>query len=75
MSARRYIYSVPTLRRRVTWVVVDRSDPWVVSRDSPILTNHPEVVSAFVARLDGDASWRRVFDRAGVAVYERQPAG
>jgi uncharacterized membrane protein len=74
LSARRYVYSVPTLRPRVTWVVVDRSDPWVVSRESPILTNHPEVVSAFVGRLDEDASWRRVFDRAGVTVYERQLA-
>ena len=74
LSGRRYVYSVPMLERRVTWVVVDRSDPWVVSRDSPILTNHPEIVRAFVARLDEDPGWRRVFDRAGVVVYERQPA-
>ena len=55
-------------------MVVDRSDPWVVSRDSPILTNHPDVVAAFVARLDEDSSWRQVFDRSGVAVYERRAA-
>jgi uncharacterized membrane protein len=74
LSARRYVYSVPMLTPRVTWVVVDRADPWVVSRDSPILTNHPEVVRAFVARLDEDSSWRPVFDRVGVVVYERQAA-
>ena len=56
------------------WIVVDRADPWVVSRGSPILTNHPEVVDAFVARLEEDSAWRKVFDRAGVVVYDRQSA-
>jgi uncharacterized membrane protein len=70
LSARRYVYSVPTLGR-ATWVVVDRSDPWVVSRGSPILTNHPEVVRAFVARMKGDPDWRPVFDRSGVVVFQR----
>ena len=68
-----YIYSVPMLGG-ATWVVVDRADPWVVSRDSPILTNHPEVVRAFVGEAGRGRRWRRVFDRAGVAVFERQPA-
>ncbi len=70
LSARKYVYSVPVLER-ATWVVVDRADPWVVSRDSPILTKHPEVVRAFVAELEEDTSWRTVFDRAGVVVFAR----
>ena len=70
LSARRYIYTVPQLER-ATWVVVDRSDPWIVSPESPILTNHPEVVRAFVSRLEGDPTWERVFDRAGVVVFRR----
>ena len=70
LSARRYIYSVPVLGR-ASWVVVDRADPWVVSRDSPILTNHPEVVRAFVAELEADPAWRSVFDRSGVIVFTK----
>jgi uncharacterized membrane protein len=70
LSARKHIYSVPVLGR-AEWVVVDRADPWVVSRDSPILTNHPERVQAFVTRLDNDASWETVFDRSGVVVLRR----
>ena len=54
----------------LTWVVVDRADPWVVTRDSPILTNHPERVRAFVARLESDG-WQMVFDRSGVVVLRR----
>jgi uncharacterized membrane protein len=70
LSARRYVYSVPVLGR-ATWVVVDRDDPWVVSKDSPILTNHPEVVKAFAARLGADSSWTKVFDTAGVVVFRK----
>lgn len=73
LSSREYIYSVPVLGR-ARWVVVDRADPWVVSRDSPILTNHPERVRAFVARLENDGSWTTVFDRSGVVVLRRDRA-
>jgi len=73
LSARRYVYSVPVLGR-ATWVVVDRDDPWVVSEDSPILTNHPEVVNAFAARLGADPSWTKVFDSAGVVVFRKDAA-
>jgi hypothetical protein len=70
LSARQYIYSVPVLER-ATWVVVDRADPWIVTRDSPILTNHPEVVRAFVAKLADDPAWHTVFDRSGVVVFRK----
>jgi hypothetical protein len=70
LSARKYVYSVPVLGR-AEWVVVDRVDPWVVSRDSPILTNHPERVHAFLSRLEDDPSWGTVFDRDGVVVLRR----
>jgi hypothetical protein len=73
LSARRYVNSVPLLGP-ATWVVVDRSDPWIVTPQSPILTNHPEVVSAFVARLERDPEWESVFDRAGVVVFRRVSA-
>jgi uncharacterized membrane protein len=70
LSARRYVYSVPVLGR-AEWVVVDSPDPWVVRPDSPILTNHPEVVAAFVRRLERDARWSKVFERDGVLVFQK----
>jgi uncharacterized membrane protein len=70
LSARRYHYSVPVLRR-AEWVVVDLDDPWVVSEGAPLLTNHPEIVRAFAQRLRGDASWAKVFERDGVLVFRR----
>jgi uncharacterized membrane protein len=70
LSARRYFYSVPNLGR-AEWVVVDLDDPWVVRRDSPILTNHPEVVRAFAARIERDRGWRTVFERDGVLVFRK----
>jgi uncharacterized membrane protein len=70
LSARRYVYSVPNLLR-ATWVVVDRADPWTVEADSPVLLNRPEVVEAFVARLERDPAWESVFDRAGVVVFRK----
>ena len=70
LSARQYVYTVPVLEE-ATWAVVDRADPWTVSRNSPLLTNHPEIVSAFVARLDADRHWHRVLDRSGVVVFRK----
>jgi uncharacterized membrane protein len=70
LSARKYVYSVPVLGR-AEWAVVDRTEPWVVRLDSPILTKHPEVVRALVRRLEGDASWTKVFERDGVVVFRK----
>ena len=70
LSARRYVYSVPMLGR-ADWVVVDLNDPWVVRRDSPILTRHPEVVRRFTAGLESDPGWETVFERDGVVVFRR----
>ena len=74
LSARRYVYSVPYLGR-AEWVVIDRSDPWVVRRDSPILTRQPKVVRRLVTRLEGDANWQKVFERDGVLVFRRLEPG
>jgi uncharacterized membrane protein len=70
LSARRYVYSVPVLGR-AEWVLVDLDDPWVVSADSPILTNHPEVVSVFVERLRESPDWREVSAESRVLVFRR----
>ena len=70
LSARRYVYSVPVLGR-AEWAVVDTSEPWVVTPDSPILTQDEEGVRAFVDRLDRDPAWSLVFEREGVVVLRR----
>lgn len=70
LSARRYVYSVPYLRR-AEWVVLDTGDPWVVSRDSPILYPRPAVVRRFLERLQADPAWETVYERSGVAVLRR----
>ena len=70
LSARRYVYSIPVLGR-AEWVVIDRTEPWVVRPDSPILTKHPEVVRALLARLSSDPTWAKVFERDGVFVFRR----
>ncbi len=72
LSARRYVYSVPMLGR-AQWAVIDLDDTWVVYKRSPILTNRPEIVAAFIARLRRSADWRQVSDEAGVIVFRREP--
>jgi uncharacterized membrane protein len=70
LSARRHVYSVPVLGR-AEWVVVDLEEPWVTSLDSPILTNHPEVVRGLARRLEGDPAWSKVYERRGVVVFRK----
>jgi uncharacterized membrane protein len=70
LSARRQVYSVPVLGD-AEWAVVDLGEDWVTRPDSPILTSHPEVVRAFVRRLERDPSWDVVFVRDGVLVFHR----
>jgi uncharacterized membrane protein len=73
LSARRYVYVVPTLRR-ASWAVIDLADPWVAMPDSPLLTQHPRIVRRLVATLERDPSWEKVFERAGVVVFKRTSA-
>jgi uncharacterized membrane protein len=70
LSGRRYVYSVPNLGR-AEWVVIDLADPWIVTRDSPILTNHPKVVRGLWRRLSADSEWGKVFEREGVVVFRK----
>lgn len=70
LSARRLVYSVPVLGE-AEWVVVDTSDPWVTSADSPILTRRPAVVRGLVRSLERDPRWVTVLAREGVLVFRR----
>ena len=71
LSDRRYVYSVPDLGR-ATWVVIDLGDPFVVTPDSPILTQHPKLARALAARLGRDPRWTKVSAREGVLVFRRR---
>lgn len=70
LSARHTFYSVPYLRD-AQWTLVDLNDPWIVSPTSPILTNHPEIVLAFVRKLERSPSWSKVFEREDVLVFRK----
>ena len=74
LSARRYVYSVPVVGR-ADWVVLDTADPFVSVPGSPVLEPRPAVLAAFRRRLEHDARWHRVFDRAGVLVFRRSTPG
>ena len=71
LSDRRYIYSIPNLGR-ATWVVVDLADPWVVRKDSPLLTRGARRVRTFAAELELDPAWENVFERDGVLVFRKR---
>jgi uncharacterized membrane protein len=70
LSARRYLYSVPLVRKS-EWAVVDLDDPWTVQSDSPLLNRHPELVRAFAERLEQSPDWHKVFERDRVLVFRR----
>jgi uncharacterized membrane protein len=66
LSARRKIFSFPE-RMGAEWAVLDLRDAWLVRgyrADEPRFREQ-------VGRLDRDASWQLVFERADIRVYRR----
>ncbi len=66
LSARRLIFSFPE-RAEAEWVVLDLRDAWLVRgyrADEPRFREQ-------VGRLDRDARWQLVFERADIRVYRR----
>jgi hypothetical protein len=74
LSARRRVFSVPVLGD-AEWIVVDLDEPWVTRRDSPILTDDPEVVRAFADEVERRPDWAVAFRREGVVVLHRRDTG
>ena len=71
LSARRYVYSVPVLRARG----VGRHRPrGPVGRERGVADTHEASRGrrGFVARLERDDSWQRVFERDGVVVFRKR---
>jgi hypothetical protein len=70
LSARRYVYSVPVIRR-AKWMVLDARDPWLPRAGLMILARDPARFSVFVARIERSPSWHEVFREDGVLVFKR----
>jgi uncharacterized membrane protein len=71
LSARRYIYTVPTVAR-AEWIVVDEVDtwiPWIVAG-----RNQPALLASFVRDVRRNTSWQLVFERQSVLVFRRSSA-
>ena len=70
LSARRYVYSVPTVGR-AEWLLIDTWNTWMPQSEDRAEGPHPKVLRAFLDRTQASADWRRVFERNGVFVFER----
>ena len=70
LSARRHIYSVPTIGR-AEWALVDTWNAWMPAAKNRAEGPHPKLVRAFLRRIQSSPRWRQVFERDGVVVFER----
>jgi uncharacterized membrane protein len=70
LSERRYVYSVPVLRR-ARWIAVDLEEPWFPHTPGHVGGLDPARMTRFIESLDRDPRWRLVFERASVRVYHR----
>jgi len=75
LSARRRFFSVPVLRD-AEWVVVDTRDPWIPlppgTPDRPTWgRKDPALILAFSVRLERSSSWRKIYERSGVLVFQK----
>ncbi|MBA2643204.1 MAG: DUF2079 domain-containing protein [Actinobacteria bacterium] len=69
LSGRRYVYSVPILRR-AEWVVLDTWDPRLVL-DSTVDVWDPARLRVFQTRLEKSPEWVTAFEQDGVLVFRK----
>lgn len=74
LSARRYFYSVPTIRR-AEWILLDTWSTWMPPSKVRAEGLHPELLRAFLNRIQARLIWRQIFERDGVVVFQRVPSG
>jgi len=70
LSARRYVYSVPVLRR-AEWIVLDTWDPRIARSGSTILEWDPAGFQEFRQQIERGGGWIRVFEQDGVLVFRK----
>ena len=68
LSARRYFYSAPVLKR-AEWVVIELQDAAVPG--TPVGSWAPRRIRQFAASLRASSNWELVFERNGVLVFRR----
>ena len=71
LSARRYFYSVPVVRR-AEWIVLETTDDWVPKSFGG--SSEPEELGAFERRIERSAEWRKIFEEHGVLVFRKADA-
>lgn len=68
LSARRYIYTIPTVGR-AEWIVADASDtwiPWIVAGKE-----QPKLLESFLRDVRASEAWETVLAREGVYVFRK----
>jgi uncharacterized membrane protein len=71
LSGRRYFYSVPLVEPRTEWILLDTWNTWMPPSETRTEGVHPELLRAFVDRIQASPRWNKVFERDGVFVFER----
>jgi uncharacterized membrane protein len=69
LSARRYAYLVPVLKR-ANWAILDLDNSWMFGGPGGA-TTYPARLAAFRHRLDRSADWKNVFERDNVVVFRK----
>lgn len=75
LSARSYFYSLPVVGPRTEWIVLDTWNSWTPASESRTEGVHPELLRAFLDRIQASPRWRQVFEVDGVYVFERVAPG
>ena len=60
---------------RAEWALVDTWNAWMPASENRAEGPHPELLGAFLKRIQASPRWRQVFERDGVFVFERLPSG
>ena len=71
LSDRRYFYSVPVVEPRTEWILLDTWNTWIPPSETHTGGVDPDLVRAFLDRIQASPRWQRVFERDGVLVFER----
>jgi uncharacterized membrane protein len=70
LADRRYAYSVPVVDR-AEWIVLDTWNTWMPGAPGRKEGLHPELLRAFLDRIQASPNWREVFRRDGVLVFRK----
>ena len=58
---------------RAEWIVIDTVDPYMAAH--PGVRRAPDMLAAFRQRVEQSQKWTKVYERAGVLVFQKVPPG